>query len=251
MDELDLDYTGALADEFGLHPDTPLLFNARSDTGNGGQVYLKSYAAHEGDEEGDQPGLKLEAMLPGGWTAEPGPTGDVAFPQHLISDQASWTDQAPEFATEDLGDGRTLMTADHGCAYEAAVVYPNGSALRTSWDLDCEGQGREMALGDLRDAMLAMPEIDFDTTGLTPVEDLIEFPDAWVLDESGRPRPRLTRRPASTPRTTRSPPPTPTPSPGTVPRTSTSSPATSPAAYTWATVIWGSPTTPITPSPTT
>ncbi len=184
MDELDLDYTGALADEFGLHPDTPLLFNARSDTGNGGQVYLKSYAAHEGDEEGDQPGLKLEAMLPGGWTAEPGPTGDVAFPQHLISDQASWTDQAPEFATEDLGDGRTLMTADHGCAYEAAVVYPNGSALRTSWDLDCEGQGREMALGDLRDAMLAMPEIDFDTTGLTPVEDLIEFPDAWVLDES-------------------------------------------------------------------
>jgi hypothetical protein len=183
MDEWDVDY-GEVLSEFDLHPDKALLFSPTSKPGNGGQVYLKSYTAHEGDEEADRPALTLDAMLPGGWTAEPGPTGDVAFPQHLISDQASWTDQAPEFTKEVLDDGRTLMTADHGCAYEAAVVYPNGSALRSSWDLDCEDQGREMALGDLRDAMLAMPEIDFDSTGLTPVEELIEFPDAWVVDES-------------------------------------------------------------------
>jgi hypothetical protein len=182
MDEWDTDYGEALS-ESGLHPEKALLFSPSTSPGNGGQVYLKSYTAGDGDEEAERPGFTVEAMLPGGWTAEPGPTGDSAFPQHLISDQASWTEQAPEFTEEALDDGRTLMTADHGCAYAVAVVYPNGSALRSSWDLDCTGQGREMALDDLAEAMLAMPEVAFDTTGLTPVETLIDYPDPWTYDE--------------------------------------------------------------------
>jgi hypothetical protein len=122
-------------------------------------------------------------IQPGGWTAEPGPTGDVAFPQHLISDEASWTEEAPEFTTEELDDGRTLMVADHGCALEAVVVYPNHSALRSSWDLDCDGQGRELSVEDLTEAMLAMPQFDYDTSELAPLE-VLDMPPAWPWDEN-------------------------------------------------------------------
>ncbi|MEU6249589.1 hypothetical protein [Glycomyces sp. NPDC047010] len=175
-------YYSALS-ELGYH-DLPLQFGPWNDTGNSGQVYLRGLIARDGDEEAEQTSFTVNALAPGGWTAEPGPTGDVAFPQHLISDEASWTGDAPEFTTEELDDGRTLMTADHGCALEAAVVYPNGSALRSSWDLDCEGQGREMAVEDLRDAMLAMPQIEYDTSELVPVDELLDIPAGWPYDEA-------------------------------------------------------------------
>jgi hypothetical protein len=181
MDEYDLGYYGALS-ELG-YLDLPLQFGLWNAPGNGGQVYLRGYIAQDGDEEAEQSSFTVTALQPGGWTAEPGPTGDVAFPQHLISDEASWTGEAPEFTTVVMDDGRTLMVADHGCALEAAVVYPNGSALRSTWDLDCAGQGREMTVDELSDAMLAMPQIDYDTAELQPVDDLVEFPPGWAYDE--------------------------------------------------------------------
>ncbi|WP_335987841.1 hypothetical protein [Glycomyces sp. MUSA5-2] len=175
-------YYGALS-ELGYH-DLPLQFGPWTDTGNSGQVYLRGLVSRDGDEEAERSSFTVNALAPGGWTAEPGPTGDVAFPQHLISDEASWTGEAPEFTTEELDDGRTLMVADHGCALEAAVVYPNGSALRSSWDLDCEDQGREMDVEDLKDAMLAMPQIEYDTSELVPVDELLDIPPGWPRDGS-------------------------------------------------------------------
>ncbi|WP_091027375.1 hypothetical protein [Glycomyces harbinensis] len=180
MAEHDLDYYAALSD-LGYRG-LPLLFGPWESPGNGGQVYLRGYVAGDADEEADQSSFSITALAPGGWTADPGPTGGAAFPQHLIGDEATWTDRAPDFATETLDDGRTLMTADHGCALEAAVVYPNGSALRSSWDLDCEGQGRDMDLEDLTAAMLAMPQIDHDTSELAPVDDLLDVPAGWAYD---------------------------------------------------------------------
>jgi hypothetical protein len=174
------DYGEALA-ELGYNS-LPLLFETWNAPVNGGQAHLRGFIARDGDEEAERSSFEIIAIQPGGWTAEPGPTGDVAFPQHLISDEASWTDDAPEFTTETLDDGRTLMVADHGCALEAAVVYPNHSALRTGWDLDCEGQGRELRVEDLRAAMLAMPQFDYDTGELAPIE-LLDMPPGWPLDE--------------------------------------------------------------------
>lgn len=182
MEEHGLGYYEARS-ELGFH-NLPLQFEPWNSAGNGGQVRLRGYIARDGDEEAMRSAFTVTAMQPGGWTAEPGPTGDVGFPQHLISDEASWTGDAPEFTTEVLDDGRTLMVADHGCALEAVVVYPNGSALRSEWDLDCEGQGRELSVEELRAAMLAMPEIDYDTSELQPVEDLLEFPPDWEYDEA-------------------------------------------------------------------
>ncbi|MEU5871076.1 hypothetical protein AB0A73_05875 [Glycomyces sp. NPDC047369] len=175
-------YYSALG-ELGYHG-LPLQFGPWTDTGNSGQVYLRGLISRDGDEEAERSSFTVNALAPGGWTADPGPTGDVAFPQHLISDEASWTGDAPEFTTEELDDGRTLMVADHGCALEAAVVYPNGSALRSSWDLDCEGQGREMDVEDLKDAMLAMPQIEYDTSELVPVDELLDVPPGWPRDEA-------------------------------------------------------------------
>jgi hypothetical protein len=174
------DYGEALA---GLgYNSLPLLFDTWHSPVSGGQAYLRGFIARDGDEEAERSSFEITAIQPGGWTAEPGPTGDLAFPQHLISDEASWTEEAPEFTTEALDDGRTLMVADHGCALEAAVVYPNHSALRTSWDLDCEGQAREMSVEDLTAAMLAMPQFDYDTSELMPIE-LLDMPPGWPLDE--------------------------------------------------------------------
>jgi hypothetical protein len=181
MDEYDLDYYSALS-ELGFHMEQ-LNFEPRGIDAKSGQASLRAYVALDTSEEVETPAYRIAGFQPGGWTAEPGPTGDVAFPQHLISDEASWTDEAPEFATETLDDGRTLMTADHGCALEAAVVYPNGSALTSWWDLDCEGQGHQMSLQDLTAAMLAMPQIDYDTSELAPV-DFLDMQPAWPVDES-------------------------------------------------------------------
>lgn len=182
MEQWGVDRDEALS-ELG-YQDLPLQFMPWHATGNSGQVYLRGYLARDGDEEAERSSFAITAMQPGGWTAEPGPTGDVAFPQHLISDEASWTDAAPEFTKDELDDGRILMIADHGCALEAAVVYPNGSALRSSWDLDCAGQGRAMSIEDLRAAMLAMPQFDYDTSELAPIGDLLDVPPGWAPDEA-------------------------------------------------------------------
>jgi len=182
MEDLGVDYDEALS-ELGFH-DLPLQFVPWSSPGNDGQVYLRGYTARDGDEEAERSSFTIEALQPGGWTAEPGPIGSQAFPQHLISDQAQYTDTAPEFTQEVLDDGRTLLTADHGCAYTVALVYPNQSALRSSWDLDCEDQGRELSLDELTEAMLAMPEVDYDTSELAPIGDLIDVPAGWVYDEA-------------------------------------------------------------------
>jgi hypothetical protein len=181
MEEQDIDYDEALSE---LHyQDLALQFTPWNSPGNGGQVYLRGYVARDGDEEAERSAFTITAMLPGGWTAEPGPTGDHAFPQHLISDEASWTDGAPQFTEEELDDGRTLFIADHGCALEAAVLYPNGSALRSSWDLDCDGQDRELSVEDLREGMLAMPQVEYDTSELRPIGELLDFPPGWAWDE--------------------------------------------------------------------
>jgi hypothetical protein len=153
--------------------------------GNYGQTYLRSYTGGESEEAGL--GLRttfnLEVLWPGGWTAEPGPITEQLFPQHLISDGPYYTDEAPDFETSDLGDGRTLMVADHGCAYDVAVVYPNGTGLRITWDVDCDGgTPHPVDLADLTDAALAMPQYEFDTSTLADVGDLMEIPVGWVDD---------------------------------------------------------------------
>jgi hypothetical protein len=167
-----------MATESGLH------LNGLQNPGNYGQTYLRSYQGNEVEEEGT--GLRtifeFELALPGGWTAEPGPITEQVFPQHLISDGPYFTDEAPAFTTEALEDGRTLMVADHGCAADVAVVYPNGTGLRTTWN-DCSGTDYPLDLDALTEAALAMPEMDLDTTGLAPVGELAEVPMGWVYDE--------------------------------------------------------------------
>src|SRR5690606_28642348 len=81
-----------------------------------------------------------------------------------------------------LDDGRTLMVADHGCAYDLAVTYPNGTGLRVGWDADCEGTAYPVSLEALTEAVLAVPEFDLDTTELTPVGELLDVPTGWVHD---------------------------------------------------------------------
>jgi hypothetical protein len=181
MDEQGDDYYAALS-ELGFNQEQ-FNFAPRGIDARGGQAYLRAYVALDTNEEAEALAYRISGYQPGGWTAEPGPTGDVAFPQHLISDEASWTEEAPEFTSETLDDGRTIMTADHGCALEAAVVYPNGSALTSWWDLDCHGQGHEMSLEDLTAAMLAMPQIDYDTSELGPVE-FTDMQPGWPSDDA-------------------------------------------------------------------
>jgi hypothetical protein len=153
--------------------------------GNYGQTYLRSYTGGESEEVGN--GLRttfsLEVLWPGGWTAEPGPVTEQLFPQHLISDGPYYTEAVPEFTTSDIGDGRTLMVADHGCAYDLAVVYPNGTGLRVSWDVDCDGgTPHPVDLQALTDAAASMPQYEFDTSTLTEVGELMEVPVGWVDD---------------------------------------------------------------------
>ncbi|GAA2148885.1 hypothetical protein [Glycomyces algeriensis] len=181
MAEQDLGYFGALS-ELG-YLNHPLQFSDWNTPGNAGQVQLRGYVARDGDEEADRSSFTVTAMQPGGWTAEPGPTGEDVFPQHLLGDEASWSETAPEFTSEDLDDGRTLIVADHGCALEAVVVYPNASALKSTWDVDCEGQGRDLTVEQLSAAMLAMPQIEYDTSELRPITGLVEVPPGWPYSE--------------------------------------------------------------------
>lgn len=166
--------------------ETGLNVNALQRPGNYGQTYLRSYTGGVAEELGDQlwDTFSLEVLQPGGWTAEPGPITDQLFPQHLISDGPYYTAEAPEFTTTDLDDGRTLISADHGCAYDVAVVYPNGTGLRVSWDSGCASGDTvyPVDLPDLTDAALAMPEYAFDTSTLTTVDELMEIPMGWVGD---------------------------------------------------------------------
>lgn len=155
--------------------------------GNYGQVWLRSYRGGVAEEVGGIMGhlrdaFSVEVMLPGGWTDEPGPITEQLFPQHLISDGPYYTDQAPEFTTEDLDDGRTLMVADHGCARDLALTYPNGTAMRVTWDVDCEGTTYPVDYDELVDAMLSVPEFDLDTSELTAVSELEDVPVGWVYD---------------------------------------------------------------------
>lgn len=166
-----------------------LAFSGHTSPGNYGQVQLYSYLASVRiglDEEGagGRVLLDVEALLPGGWTDEPGPTGEQYFPQHLIDDDAD------EFERTGLDDGRVLYTAADGCELHAAVVYPNGSGLRASWDgCDVDGHG-EVAVdaGRFADAVLAMPETDFDTADLHGVGEVVDVPPGWLAsDDSWRP----------------------------------------------------------------
>ncbi len=168
------------------HPEE-LYLTARQRPGNYGQTWLRGYRAERVEEVGGLMGylrevFQVEVMPPGGWTAEPGPVTEQLFPQHLISDGPHYTDTAPEFTSTALDDGRTLMVADHGCAYDLAVTYPNGTGLRVGWDADCEGTAYPVSLEALTEAVLAVPEFDLDTTELAPVGELLDVPTGWVHD---------------------------------------------------------------------
>lgn len=170
----------------GDHPDG-LGLVADQAPGNYGQTWLRSYRADRTEEVGGILGhlrqvFGVEVLAPGGWTAEPGPVTEQLFPQHLISDGPYYTDAAPEFTSTELDDGRTLMVADHGCAYDLAVAYPNGTGLRVGWDAECEGTPHPVSLEALTDAVLSVPEFDLDTTGLAPVGELLDVPAGWVHD---------------------------------------------------------------------
>lgn len=159
--------------------------------GNYGQTWLRSYRGGFSEDIGSAEGVagylrdafSVEVMLPGGWTDEPGPITEQLFPQHLISDGPYYTDQAPDFSTEELDDGRTLMVADHGCAYDLAMTYPNGTAMRVTWDVDCAGTNYPVDYDALVDAMQSVPEFDVDTSELTAVQELDEVPTGWVYDQ--------------------------------------------------------------------
>ncbi|MFG3339633.1 hypothetical protein [Glycomyces sp. NPDC048151] len=164
-----------MAEASGMH------VSADQEPGNYSQTYLRTIVGGESEEDGSalRSIFELKVLLPGGWTAEPGPITQQLFPQHLISDGPYFSEEAPEFTSEELDDGRTLMIADHGCAADIAVVYPNGTGLRTSWN-NCSGTDYPLDLEGLKTAALAMPEFEFDTSELTPVGDLIDVPTGWI-----------------------------------------------------------------------
>jgi hypothetical protein len=184
---------GGLLVEAGLLEDgqAPSLdFGAVQTPGNYGQTWLRSFQTQvfaDPDAQEDMV-VRIEALLPGGWTPEAGPSTEQVFPQHLISaagapwhEDADWTD---ELTTEELDDGRVLSVANHECAFQAAIAYPNGTGLRVTWDMGCHEPAPEygIALEDFTAAVEAMPEFDFDTTGLAPVGDLLDVPTGWTYD---------------------------------------------------------------------
>jgi hypothetical protein len=152
--------------------------------GNYGQTYLRGYGGREVEELETtlRTIFEFRVMLPGGWTGEPGPVTEQVFPQFLISDGPYFTDEAPSFSTREIEDGGTLMVADHDCAAEVAIVYPNGTGLRATWN-NCEGEDHPFDIESLIAAALEMPELTFDTSELTPVGALNEVPMGWVYDE--------------------------------------------------------------------
>ncbi|GAA2302946.1 hypothetical protein GCM10009853_069600 [Glycomyces scopariae] len=181
-DELGLTFEEAEA-ELTYEEDGGLfVFSGNTTPGNYGQVQLYGYRAWVLGSEDPESGawtqhlLTVETLLPGGWTAEPGPTSEQFFPQHLIDDDVA------DFATTDLDDGRVLYTADDQCELAVAVVYPNGSALRATWDKGCAEGGvtTEVDPAVLEAAALAMPEIDYSTEGLSEIDEVLEVPTGWL-----------------------------------------------------------------------
>lgn len=168
--------------------DEPALsFHPNQHAGNEGQVFLRSYSSGFSVERDSdfRTVLSLQAWLPGGWTTEPGPPTNQVFPQHLVSDQAdeSGDPDGATITTETLEDGRELTIVDNGCSYEVVVVYPNGAAFDAAWDVDCGGEtAYPVDLEDLKTAVLAMPEIEFNTSELAPIDELLEVPTGWLLD---------------------------------------------------------------------
>ncbi|MEU5870757.1 hypothetical protein AB0A73_04265 [Glycomyces sp. NPDC047369] len=166
-------------------------FEPTQQPGNYGQTWLRSFEGQVWPEDGQTPDdavLRVEALLPGGWTAEPGPVTEQVFPQHLISasgrpwdPQADWTD---ELTTSELDDGRVVHVADHECAYEVGVAYPNGTGLLVSWDMGCGDPAPQypIPMEDFTSAVESMPQFDFDTADLAPVGDLAEVPTGWTWD---------------------------------------------------------------------
>jgi hypothetical protein len=178
LDGAELEFEDCAASLGGMH------VNAEQKPGNYDQTHLRSYEGSETEEAGMalRTIFEFEVLLPGGWTTEPGPITEQLFPQHIISDGPYFTDDIPEFSSEDLNDGRTLMTADHGCAAEIAVIYPNGTALRVTWN-NCSGTDYPFDTDSLTGAALSMPEFEFDTSELQPIGELNDVPMGWVYDE--------------------------------------------------------------------
>ncbi|GAA1659730.1 hypothetical protein GCM10009830_00870 [Glycomyces endophyticus] len=182
-----LEYAGVVAPD--VEPDFD--FQPVQEPGNYGQTWLRLYESQIWPEDGQTPDdavLRVEAFLPGGWTAEPGPVTEQLFPRHLISasgwpwyTEADWTD---ELTTAELDDGRIVHSANHECAYESAVVFPNGAGLLVSWDMGCHEPSPQYQIPeeDFAAAVESMSAPDFDTTGLAPVGDLIEVPTGWLWD---------------------------------------------------------------------
>ena len=186
-----MEETGMTHDEAAaqLGPDEiPLEFSDHQTPGNYGQVWLRSYTSGVSAGNGEESDVvfRVRAFLPGGWTAEPGPITEQLFPQHIISpDDAYYGGEgAIELETTTLDDGRRLIVGEHECVYDVAVIYPNGSALQTSWDMGCGEPAPEyvVSVDDFTDAALAMPEIDYDTDDLRPVEELMDVPTGWLYD---------------------------------------------------------------------
>jgi hypothetical protein len=165
--------------------DVALSFHPNQYAGNDGQVFLRAYTTgFSVEREHDMRSvLSLQAWLPGGWTTEPGPPTNQVFPLHLVSDYDTDGDGAPAITSETLDDGRELIVADNGCSYEVVVVYPNGSAFDAEWDVDCGGDpAYPVDLEALKAAVLAMPEVEFDTTALEPIDELLTVPTGWLPD---------------------------------------------------------------------
>ncbi|WP_112140503.1 hypothetical protein [Glycomyces dulcitolivorans] len=166
-----------------VEDDGLFVFSGHTTPGNYGQVQLYGYrawalAAQDENAEGfSHHLLDVEVLLPGGWTAEPGPTSQQYFPQHLVDDDAD------SFESTDLGDGRTLYTVQDGCRLTYAVTYQNHAALRATWDGGCAtGDGDPIAVDAeaFKDAVVAMPQIDYDTDALVEVDDVLDVPTGWL-----------------------------------------------------------------------
>ncbi|RRS00169.1 hypothetical protein [Glycomyces terrestris] len=165
-----------------VEDDGKFVFTGQSTAGNYGQVQLYGYRAWALAAENEDPAggrvLDVETLLPGGWTAEPGPTSKQFFPQHLIDDDVD------EFATTELDDGRILYTAVDGCVVRHAVVYPNGSTLRAAWDGGCQDgdPAHPVDREAFEAAVLAMPELDYSAEGLHEI-DPVEVPTGWLATD--------------------------------------------------------------------
>jgi hypothetical protein len=162
-----------------------LSFGPNQFAGNEGQVFLRAYmTGFSVERQHDMRSvLSLQAWLPGGWTTEPGTPSNQVFPLHIVSDLDTDGDGAPQISSETLDDGRELIVADNGCSYEVVVVYPNGAAFDAEWDVDCGGEpAYPVDLEALKAAVLAMPELEFDTSGLEPIDELLEVPTGWLPD---------------------------------------------------------------------